>query len=465
MKVIIISCIVIFAIRSNSIAQEASINIKLLQPKIDSVVEAGRNELHLPGVSLAIMQGHKIIFSRGYGFADLQAKIPATEYTIYPIASISKHFTAAAIMKLVDQGRLRLDEPVSKYLPSYLANQKPVLTIRHLLHQTSGIIAWDDLPQTQGIDTGRAADFTLQKIVELIGQQSHLYPAGYWWSYSNSNYSLLAAIIEKITGKSYEQYLREIFFNPLHLSSTGSCEIENNFSAGSKATGYLAVVDSFILKPFSNAKAAAFTGASGLCSNVIDVVHWMRALVDGKAVSASSFKKMITSNPVEAGFIPPYGFGLSLRSLVGEPAIWHKGSMAGYNSMLAYFPKQDIMIASITNSRRVPLETMVMKVARTLMSIPEPVLQDLPVPDKEAKLLIGNYNDGMFKISIVADSGKLFMNISNLGGPFRLFYQGNGEFATHEPRLIRLRMVRSHNNIDRLEWEWGELRAYGWREK
>ena len=439
--------------------------IKVSQTKIDSIIEAGQKQLRLPGVSIAIMQGNKIIFSKGYGVADLQTKVPATSYTIYPIASLSKHFTAAAIMKLVEQKHLKLDDPVAKYLPDYSSTKKPILTLRHLLYQTSGLPTWDDLPEMQGVNTGKAEDFTLKKVVEAVSRHTSAYPAGYWWSYSNSNYSILAAIIEKVTGKSYDKYLREQFFIPLHLSSTGSCQLEEDIPAGPKSTGYLAVKDSFELRPLSDIASTAFTGGGGLCSNATDLVSWMRALVDGKAIKSSSFKKMTTAAAVNAGFTPPYGFGLSLRTLEGQAAIWHKGVIAGYTSLLAYFPKQDIIIATLVNGTHVALQTIVKRVVRNLLNIPEPAFNNFAIPEKEVKRITSNYNDGMFRFSISAEAGKLFINVPDLGGSYQLFYQGNKEFATAEPGMIRLRMVHSNKNTDWLEWDWAEIRAYAWREQ
>ena len=125
--------------------------------KVDPIVEAGRRELKLPGVSIAVMLGHKLVLAKGYGEADHKAGTPATERTIYAIGSISKQFTAAAIMKLYEQGRLELDEPVTKYLSEYRV-ARTVPTIRNLLQQNSGLPAWDDLPEFQNVDTHAASN-------------------------------------------------------------------------------------------------------------------------------------------------------------------------------------------------------------------------------------------------------------------------------------------------------------------
>jgi D-alanyl-D-alanine carboxypeptidase len=431
--------------------------------KIDPLVAAGRSELKLPGVSIAMMRAQKLIFAKGYGWADRERGVAPSERTVYPIGSLSKQFTAAAVMKLVEQGRVRLDEPVDTYLPEYNTTQDPPLLVRHLLYQTSGVPEWDGLREMEDIDTGDPARFTLNKVVELLRRQSQLYLPGAWWSYSNSNYSLLAAVIERVAGMTYEQYLSDNFFIPLGLGSTGSCQPERDRPAGDKAVGYVAEDGSFVPRLLTANKARAFTGSGGMCSSALDLITWMRALVDGKAVSNASFRQMTRPAPVRAGFTPPYGFGLSVVPLAGQPAVWHIGVLAGYTSVLAYFPKQDLIIAALANARRAPLQTLVRKVARAVMNLPTPVLRDISVSAKEVERAVGNYDDGMFKFRIFAEDGKLYIHVSEFGPAQRLRYQGKGEFVTAEPGMIRLWFEPATGLAERVTWEWGEIRAYGRR--
>ncbi len=189
-----------------------------LARRVDARVEAGRRELLLPSVSIAIMRGHKLIHAKGSGVADREAGVRATAHTIYSIGSLSKQFTAAAIMKLHEQGKLQLDEPVTKYLPEYRSTQAVVPTIRNLLQQNSGLPTWDDLPEFQDFDTGDPGRFELFKIVDAIARQPPLYRPGEWWSYSNSNYTVLAAVVERVTGTQHDDYLAGAFFE---RSTTG----------------------------------------------------------------------------------------------------------------------------------------------------------------------------------------------------------------------------------------------------
>ena len=180
---------------------------------IDSVVEAARNELALPAVSIAIMRSHALLVAKGYGLADRELGVPPSERTIYPIGSLSKQITAAAVMKLVQQGQIRLDEPLATYVPEYRPTSGQMPSIRQLLLQTSGIPTWDDLPDLQDIDSGNADRFTRARMIDVLAKAPALYPAGKWWSYSNSNYFLLAAAIEHVTGVTHDRYLAKTFLN------------------------------------------------------------------------------------------------------------------------------------------------------------------------------------------------------------------------------------------------------------
>lgn len=188
-------------------------------------------------------------------------------------------------------------------------------------------------------------------------------------------------------------------------------------------------------------------------------------MVDGKAVEGASFRQMTATAPVRAGFIPPYGFGLSVPPLVGQPAVWHIGVLAGFTSVLAYFPSQEVIIATLCNSRHAPLQTLVRNVARTVMGLPAPVLRDLPISTAEAARSMGDYDDGMFKFRTFEKSGRLYIHVPELGPPSRLRYQGRGRFATAEPGMIRLWFERATGRAERVVWEWGEIRAYGRRTK
>ena len=206
---------------------------------------------------------------------------PPSEHTIYPIGSLSKQITAAAVMKLVEQGRIQLDEPLATYLPAYRPTSGQMPTVRQLLLQTSGIPTWDDLPDLQDIDSGNADRFTRARMIDVLAKAPALYPAGEWWSYSNSNYFLLAAAIEHVTGMSHDRYLAEIFFAPLGLGSTGGCTSERIMAAADRAVGYGLVEGSYVLRPLSTPRRTRLSAPEG-CARMRRIsssgcAHWSTA--------------------------------------------------------------------------------------------------------------------------------------------------------------------------------------------
>ena len=189
----------------------------------------------------------------------------------------------------------------------------------------------------------------------------------------------------------------------------------------------------------------------------------MRALADGKAVSVNSFKEMTTAAPVQAGFTPPYGFGVSLLPLLGQRTVWHTGVVSGYVALVAYFPDQDVIISAATNARHVWLHQIVKDVAGEILGLQAPRLRDLQIDQREAQRMVGNYDDGLFKFRIFKSGARLFLDVPAFGGPMRLIHQGAGEFSTSRPTDFRVRFEPAVGEVERVVWEWAELRAYGRR--
>lgn len=430
---------------------------------IDSIVQATRRDLRLPAVSMVIIRGGHILLSKGYGLADRESGLLATDSTIYPIGSLSKQITAAALLKLVEAGRVRLRDPLTRYFPELPLSRDTTLRVENLMRQTSGIESWDDYPELQGIEAGRdSTQFRLSRIIELIGARRPLYPPGSWWSYSNSNYTLLAGIIERVTGLTYDQYLARELLGPLGLRSTASCAYQPLQIGGrQRAVGYEVAGDSLKVRHMLAYVAPGMTGAGGLCSTARDIATWMRALVDGRVVHHESFRRMVSAKAVTAGFAPPYGFGISTRPLDSEPAIWHIGVMAGYTSVLAYFPRRDLIIGAIVNARRAPIQVLLRRIVREVTHSPAPVIRDLPLSAGEATSFAGTYDDAMFKFSIVNDSDTLIFHGPFGAGPKRMLYQGANEFAVRSLQDLRFTFKMENGRVKRLEWDWGEIRAYG----
>src|SRR4030095_4304012 len=260
----------------------------------------------------------------------------------------------------------------------------------------------------------------------------------------------------------HDDYLEEAFLNRLSLRSTGGCASSRVTSAGQRAVGYQDN-RAYVPRPLTTVKARAFTGAGGLCSNVLDLATWMRALVDGQVVSADGVRQMTTAVRLRVGFTPPHGFGLSLLPLAGQRAVGHTGVMSGYTAALAYFPEHDLIITILANARRAHLDQIVKDIARQLLDLETPRLRDLPLEPRGAERIAGIYNDYMFKFRIFRNGAQLFIDVPPAGTPTRLMNQGDRQFATARPTDFRLRFEPELGQVERVVWEWTELRAYGRR--
>ena len=167
--------------------------------------------------------------------------------------------------------------------------------------------------------------------------------------------------------------------------------------------------------------------------------------------------------PVGSGFTPPYGFGLSVIPAAGEKAIWHTGVIAGYNSVLMYFPEQNVVIAAITNKRRALVSSVAKAMARAVMNLPDPVLEDRKVPPAVLDRVVGTYDDHLFIIRVFVESGQLYAHISDMDITFPLRYQGEGEFATDDPPGFRFWFKPMGERAEHVVFEWLEIHSFGRR--
>jgi CubicO group peptidase (beta-lactamase class C family) len=435
---------------------------RTLSRQVDSVADAAQRTLTFPGLTVAIMRGNTMVLAKGYGFADRAAHIPATPQTVFPIGSITKHITAAAVMRLVEQGRLRLDAPLSTYLPTLDASSARAVTIRQLLNQTSGIPEFTDFPDVgAGFENGDPHMYTLAAMTRRIGRSALLFDAGTWWAYSNSNYTLLSSVIESVSGQSYEDYLRRELFTPIGLSAIRPCFPDLPPPAAPRALGYDRAGDSVVVTPFPLNLATSASGAGELCSDVVSLATWMRKLVTGAVVGATSYREMITPMPVTAGYTPTYGFGLATTDIADQRAISHSGVAPGATSMVAYFPTQDVTIAVLSNGPRA-IHHVMKGLARATLGLPPLVLRKLPVTADEIDRITGTYDTYGFRVLVFADSGRLFTRIMG-GRALPLYSQGGGEFATDEPQGNRIWFTPSTGRARRIIIEWFETRSFGFR--
>jgi D-alanyl-D-alanine carboxypeptidase len=317
--------------------------------KVDDYIVAQMQRLHIPGASLAIVRDSRIIKAEGYGLANLELKAPATKDTVYEIGSNTKQFTAAAIMMLVEEGKVQLDDPITKYFPDAPQAWRRI-TIRHLLTHTSGIqnhVAvphWLDVFRTNlAFETTPPRDELLKMFFKLPLE----FQPGETWAYDNTGYYFLGVVIEKASGKSYWQFLDERIFKPLGMTATRNTDPQP--IVPNRASGYEWKHDHFENRPVL-LPAIAFSAGS-LLSTVEDMAKWDAALQTEKLLKKSSLNQMWTAAVTNDKAPMPfnYGFGWFVDSYQGHRFVQHSGGTPGFSSAIYRFVDDKLTIVILTN--------------------------------------------------------------------------------------------------------------------
>jgi CubicO group peptidase (beta-lactamase class C family) len=360
---------------------------------VDALAEDALVRGPVAGLSIAVVSRGETVLAKGYGSADLEAGVPATAQTSYPIASVSKHFTAALVLRLADQGRLSLDDPLARFFPD-ARRQIGVLTLRNLLDHTSGLTRGGVAPRT-------AAESVLRR-----GGTARA--PGEIWDYSNYNFSLLGLAIEEITGRDYASLVRDELVTPLGLTGTGYCE-DGTLVPG-RARDYLS--GGRRLSPTDYWTGGRFFAGGGLCATVLDLVAFERALEEGRVVSPAMLRAMRAPTAMPGGIAAGYGLGTRLGETAGRPKIGHTGGGQGNKAVLARYPAEDLTIAVLFNSERdhadVTPNELEERIARLFFAGTEAPPAVEPAPGDLLRY-VGQYREGPRLSSVTVDAGMLLL--------------------------------------------------------
>lgn len=294
-----------------------------------------------PGAAVLVAKGGKIIYKKAFGMANLELNVPMQVDNVFWIASIGKQFTAVAILQLMEQGKLNLQDEITKFIPDY-PTQGNKITIEHLLTHTSGIHNFSGMEDPE---KKLALDCTPNEVIDFFKNLPMRFSPGTKWEYSNSGYFLLGYIIEKITGKTYAEYIEENFFKPLGMSNSLYANdrriIKNRVASYSQGEN-----------GFENSKPLNIThvfSAGAIQSTLEDFFKWHQAVHTYKLLRKEITDKAFTRYKLADGKETDYGFGWHLGYVYESPSIWHGGLISGYGTMELYLPKEDIFVVVFSN--------------------------------------------------------------------------------------------------------------------
>ena len=427
---------------------------------LDRVARALIEERRVPGLAAVVLEHDRLVYRAAHGKARIEPPAPVTPETSFDLGSISKTFTAAAAMTLVDRGAMAVDDEVSRWLPELAAAGE--IRLRDLLAQTAGLREVFNLPGYPALAARQSAEPQLAAVFAEIAKAPRVFAAGERWSYSNSNYAALALLVERASGMPYGRFLSEQVLAPAGLAAIRPCA-EVAASGIEPATLYHREADG-AFAPFSvDAERHLFTGFGELCGTAEDVARFFRDLGSGRVVSRPHFKRMTSpARPVEDGEAA-YGFGVSLRPLAGRAAIWHTGSSG---TVAAYFPETETTIVVFTNLDASFAEESLLRFARTYWNLPAPPpLDPSPPGADEVASFTGRFDDGLFRFAIEFRDGALWLDNPPFGAPRRLARTREGRFVSvEEPEGIALEIPDAARNpgVD-LVFEWAAMRSFARR--
>jgi len=405
----------------------------------DAAIRAFLTRHEIPAAHVTLLHGDRVIFQRGYTSVSTAGAAPDAA-SMFPVGSISKQFTAAAILALADEGRLSLEARVGEYLPEWFARDTD-LRITHLLSQTSGLadFLWLDgyRPLADEPATPIAA------YVALAAAEPRRFAPGTRWAYSNTNYKALALIAERVAGRPFDDVLADRVLRPAGIDGVVACHRlpDSRYVPGLNAVGKPTPLD---------ASAAAYTGDGGLCANAESLSRWLRLAL---AAPDEKMSRLAESTLLSDGTQVPYGYGLSTREFLGRRIVWHGGNVDSHSAMVAYLPDDDLGLVILAGRGFVWLTEW----------MPPLIGATPPGPASAASLPpAGEFEDGLFSYVIAPEGNALRVEI-DLIGALRFIPSGPGEYVAEGlPATFRMRWP-ADGTRNRFELDWGEVRSYARR--
>lgn len=379
-----------------------------------------------PGAAVVVTENGEVIYSGGQGIANLETGADITPDTVFRFASITKQFAAAVILQLADEGKVSLDDPLSKFLPDYPGDGAAV-TVRQLLNHTSGIQSYTGIAGwMQEANTEKA--FTTAELVSEFSDQPMEFAPGSNFNYNNSGYVLIGAIIETVTGKTWGQAIVDRISAPLGLTTIAS--FEDEASVPNMAIGYTVRGEDGTFPLSQKVHSQVPHAAGALRGNVLDMANWANALHSGKVISQAGYTAMNSPTTLPDGKDIDYGYGMAQSDVRGARAFGHSGGIFGFSTNSVYLPEHNVFVAIFANSDAPQTDPgMVMnRIAAMAIDNPFPEFRQVDVDTAAVEPLFGVYQiSGDETRQFFTRDGKFYTQRSG-GSESEVFAAGDNRF-------------------------------------
>ena len=384
LSVFILALVMLAGMHFSAAAQTANLSDESLAAAVNEMLE-NTYKPDEPGAAVIVVRDGKVILRKGYGKANMELGVPIEPDMIFRIGSITKQFTAVSILMLAEQGKLSLEDDITKFLPDYPTKGQKI-TIEHLLTHTSGIKSYTSLPEWLPL---WRKDMPISELIAIFKDKPMDFAPGEKWAYNNSAYVLLGAVIEKASGQSYSDFVEKNIFAPLGMKHSFYDDTARILPR--RAAGYSKGKDGFVNAAYLSMSQPHAAGS--LVSSVDDLALWDAALYTEKLVKQESLKRAWTSAKLNNGKATNYGFGWSVNSYEGHPVIEHSGGINGFASYALRMPNDHVFVAALTNKDFESPGKTVLKIAA--LAIGKPYRE--PVAIKLAPSLLDSYT-GVYQL-------------------------------------------------------------------
>ncbi|MBW1296059.1 serine hydrolase [Aquimarina litoralis] len=378
-----------------------SINAQNLEKQIDDIVSEAYVE-NEPGISILAAKDGKVVYRKAFGKANLELDVPLKPENVFEIGSITKQFTAVAILMLEEQGKLKIEDDITKYIPDYPTKGKKI-TIHHLLNHTSGIKSYTGM---QNFLELTRKDMTPTELIDVFKNEPMDFDPGEEFRYNNSGYILLGYIIEVITKDTYENFIEKNIFEKIGMKDSYYGKMSQLIK--NRAAGYKQDKDSFL-----NADYLSLTlpyAAGSLMSTVDDLLKWQNAISANTFIKRTSLEKAIYGSKLNSGEEINYGYGWGKTKLQGAKGYEHSGGIFGYTTNGIFLEDENVYVIGLTNCNCKDVGDVTRKVAAMVIGKPIPNKKDaISVAETTLKKWVGAYefNDGVIR-HIKLKEGKLY---------------------------------------------------------